>query len=419
MKILIIGNGGREHALAWKISQSPRISEVFVAPGNAGTALDKNLTNIGAKNIKEWLSFAKKEDISFTVVGPETPLAEGIVDIFQQSGLKIFGPTKAAAQLESSKIFAKSFMRRHDIPTAGFASFNDKIKAHDYVQQQGVPIVIKADGLAAGKGVVVAHENSVAHEAIELLLAQGGSILIEEFLTGEEASFIVMCDGINILPLATSQDHKRLLDGDKGPNTGGMGAYSPAPIVTPELHARIMREIIHPTISGMMEEGIPYTGFLYAGIMIDRNGNPKTLEFNCRLGDPETQPLLMRLKSDLVELLDFGIHRKLDKIDAIWDRRPAVGVVLAAPGYPFNPESGALIKNLPEPQEDAYVFHAGTLCQGSQILTNGGRVLCVTALGDTLRLARQRAYELADQIVFSGKQMRHDIADRALLNKPT
>ncbi|MBU6459508.1 MAG: phosphoribosylamine--glycine ligase [Proteobacteria bacterium] len=417
MKILIIGNGGREHALAWKISQSTKCSQIFVAPGNAGTQLDKNLTNINLTHLDAWLAFALKEQIDLTIVGPEAPLAEGVVDAFQAAGLKIFGPTKAATQLESSKIFAKHFMRRHHIPTATFAEFDNKIAAHEYVNQQNAPIVIKADKLAGGKGVIVAQNINDAHEAIENLLEPDSSILIEEFIEGEEASFIVLSDGKNILPLATSKDHKRLLDEDKGPNTGGMGAYSPAAIVTPEVHARIMREIINPTISGMDKENIPFTGFLYAGVMIDKKGNPKTLEFNCRLGDPETQPLLVRLKSDLLELIESAIDKTLHQAETVWDRRPAVGVVLASKGYPNQPETGFQITQLPDLEEGVQIFHAGTTCQNGQILTSGGRVLCVTAIGDTLKLARQRAYEVAEKISFSGKQMRHDIALKSNSNK--
>ena len=422
MKLLVIGGGGREHALAWKLAQSPRISRVFVAPGNAGTALNPDLANVAITAIPDLVAFAREEKIAFAVVGPEAPLAEGIVDAFRDAGLKIFGPSRKAAQLEASKDFAKSFMVRHGIPTAAYATFTDAAEAHAYLERQGAPIVIKADGLAAGKGVVVATTPDEAHAAVDMMLAgnrlgsAGARVVIEEFLAGEEASFIVMVDGTHVLPLATSQDHKRLLDGDQGPNTGGMGAYSPAPIVTPTLHARIMREIIQPTVPGMAQDGIPYTGFLYAGLMIDAAGNPKTLEFNCRMGDPETQPIMLRLKSDLTVLLEHAIGGTLDKTEAEWDRRVALGVVLAAAGYPDNPRKGDPIQGLPPSKggADFQVFHAGTALRGNEVVTAGGRVLCVTALGDSVKIAQQHAYQIADQIKFDGCQMRRDIGYRAI-----
>lgn len=420
MNILVIGNGGREHALAWKLAQSPRVSKVFVAPGNAGTALEPGLTNVAITGIPELVKFARDEQVMLTVVGPEAPLSQGVVNAFVAEGLKIFGPSKAAAQLESSKDFAKAFMARHGIPTAAYATFSDAAAAHDYVQQQGAPIVIKADGLAAGKGVVVAMSEAEAHDAIDMMLADnklgaaGARVVIEEFLEGEEASFIVMVDGDNILPLATSQDHKRLLDGDQGPNTGGMGAYSPAPVVTPEIHARAMREIIRPTVQGMAKDGIPYTGFLYAGLMIDKNGNPRTLEFNCRMGDPETQPIMLRLKSDLVDLVEHAVNGTLDQVEAQWDRRVALGVVLAAANYPDAPRKGDMITGLPQDLQDAHVFHAGTALEDGRPVTSGGRVLCVTALGESIRHAQARAYEVASGIHFDGCQMRRDIGYRAI-----
>jgi phosphoribosylamine--glycine ligase len=420
MKVLVIGSGGREHALAWKLAQSPRVQKVIVAPGNAGTARESNCDNALASNVEQWLALAKNEKIGLTVVGPEAPLAAGVVDAFRAEGLKVFGPTQAAAQLESSKDFAKAFMKRHGIPTAGYETFTDATAAHAHVDAHGAPIVIKADGLAAGKGVVVATTLDEAHAAIDMMLADnafgaaGARVVIEEFLTGEEASFIVMVDGRNVLAMASSQDHKRLLDGDAGPNTGGMGAYSPAPIVTPQMHARIMREIILPTVNGMARDGIVYTGFLYAGVMIDEAGNPKTLEFNCRFGDPETQPIMMRLKSDLVELIEHGINGTLDQIDADWDRRVALGVVIAAGGYPDNPKRGDVVRGLGARYEDAHVFHAGTSLQDGNVVTSGGRVFCVTALGDTVKIAQKRAYEVAEDIVFDGMQMRRDIGWRAI-----
>jgi phosphoribosylamine--glycine ligase len=423
MKLLVIGSGGREHALAWKLAQSPRVQKVFVAPGNGGTAVENGLENVAISAIPELLAFAKKEGIHLTVVGPEAPLAAGVVDTFTEAGLRIFGPRRAAAQLEASKDFAKAFMIRHGIPTARYATFTAAGEAKAYVDKHGAPIVIKADGLAAGKGVVVAATREEAHAAIDAMLgekklgAAGERVVIEEVLEGEEASFIVMSDGVNVLPLATSQDHKRLRDGDQGPNTGGMGAYSPAPIVTPRLHARVMREIIAPAIQGMAKDGTPYVGFLYAGLMIDASGTPKTLEFNCRLGDPETQPILMRLKSDLYDLIDHALAGTLDRVKADWDRRSALGVVLAAHNYPDEPRKGDKIEGLPKPTDDCRVFHAGTRKDGKAIITNGGRVLCVTALGDSVKMARTRAYEAIDQIRFAGMQYRKDIGHRALKRK--
>ena len=420
MKLLVIGSGGREHAIAWKLAQSPRVQKVFVAPGNGGTATENGLENIEIASVPELISFAKKEQIHLTVVGPEAPLAAGIVDAFQEAGLKIFGPLRAAAQLEASKDFAKQFMVRHGLPTAKHATFTNAAQAKAYVDRQGAPVVIKADGLAAGKGVVVAATLGEAKAAIDLMLVEnrlgdaGARVLVEEFLDGEEASFIVMADGTHALPLATSQDHKRLQDGDRGPNTGGMGAYSPAPVVTPRLHARVMREIIQPAIAGMAQDGTPYTGFLYAGLMIDEAGNPKTLEFNCRLGDPETQPIMLRLKSDLLALVEHALEGTLDRATADWDRRPALGVVLAAAGYPEEPRKGDEIGGLPKPTDECRVFHAGTKREGRRVLTNGGRVLCVTALGDSLKVARTRAYEAAGSIRFEGMQFRKDIGHRAL-----
>ena len=420
MKLLVIGSGAREHAIAWKLAQSPRVARVFVAPGNAGTAANPDLANVPITDIPVLIEFAKRQKIAFTVVGPEAPLAAGIVDAFRAAGLKIFGPTRAAAQLESSKDFAKRFMVRHNIPTARHASFEDAGAAHAYVKQQGAPIVIKADGLAAGKGVIVATTLDEAHDAINMMLEQnrfgnaGARVVIEEFLQGEEASFIAMVDGRNVLPLATSQDHKRLLDDDQGPNTGGMGAYSPAPVVTPTVHAKVMREIILPTVAGMASEGEPYIGFLYAGLMIDAEGNPKTVEFNCRLGDPETEPIMLRLKSDLVSLVEHALDQSLDRVEAEWDRRAALGVVLAAHGYPEKPRNGDVITTLPKSEDDVQIFHAATRLENGQLVTSGGRVLCVTALGDTVRIAQRRAYEIAEQIDFAGKQMRRDIGSRAL-----
>jgi phosphoribosylamine---glycine ligase len=423
MKLLVIGSGGREHAIAWRLANSPRVQKVFVAPGNGGTATENGVANLAVTGTRELVEFCKREHIHLTVVGPEAPLAAGVVDAFQQAGLKVFGPTRAAAQLESSKDFAKSFMQRHGIPTAAHRTFTSAREAKDYVAKRGAPIVVKADGLAAGKGVVVATSAAEAHAAIDAMLTEnrfgeaGARVVVEDFLPGEEASFIVMCDGTHVLPLATSQDHKRLRDGDQGPNTGGMGAYSPAPIVTPKVHARVMREIILPTVQGMAADGHPYTGFLYAGLMIDAAGNPKTLEFNCRLGDPETQPILLRLKSDLLELVERALEGALDKVEAQWDRRCALGVVMAAAGYPEEPRKGDLIEGLPKPAEDCRVFHAGTALKDGAVVTHGGRVLCVTALGDSLKMARARAYEAADAIRFDGMQFRRDIGHRGLKKK--
>jgi phosphoribosylamine---glycine ligase len=420
MKVMIIGGGGREHALAWKVTQNKQVSRVFVAPGNAGTALNPDMVNVPITSVPELVAFAQNEQIGMTIVGPEATLSQGVVDAFRAAGLKIFGPTKAAAQLESSKDFAKAFMIRHSIPTAAYATFTEAKAAHDYVNAQGIPIVIKADGLAAGKGVVVAMSLDEAHDAIDSMLSDnklgsaGARVVIEEFLTGEEASFIVMVDGKNILPLATSQDHKRLLDGDQGPNTGGMGAYSPAPVVTPTIHAKVMREIIKPTVEGMTADGIPYTGFLYAGLMISPNGEVKTLEFNCRLGDPETQPILMRLKSDLVKLTVHAVNGTLDQVEAEWDRRTALGVVMASANYPDTPRSGDVITGLPDGTNDMQVFHAGTAMNGDQVVTSGGRVLCVTALGETVKYAQAQAYEALDEIKFDGAQFRKDIGYRAV-----
>jgi phosphoribosylamine--glycine ligase len=420
MKILVVGSGGREHALAWKLAQSERIQMVYVAPGNGGTARDIRLVNVQLSDPEQLAEFVVKESIALTVVGPEIPLAAGIVDLFRARGLKIFGPTQQAAQLESSKDFAKSFMERHGIPTAKFKTFTDVELAHAYVDEQGAPIVIKADGLAAGKGVVVAMQLEEAHAAVDQMLADnrygdaGARIVIEEFLAGEEASFIVMCDGKNVLPLATSQDHKRLKDHDEGPNTGGMGAYSPAPIVTPAMHARVMREIINPTINGMAKDGIIFTGFLYAGLMIDDKGNPKTLEFNCRMGDPETQPIMARLKSDLVGVMEAAVNGTLDTVELEWDRRTAVGVVMAAAGYPDSPRKGDVIDGIPAETPECVTFHAGTEQAGGKLLTSGGRVLCVVGLGDSVKMAQKQAYDTVDQIHFNGAQFRRDIGWRGL-----
>ena len=420
MKLLVIGSGGREHALAWRLAQSPRIQKVYVAPGNAGTARENGLENVAITSVDDLVAFAEREQIYLTVVGPEAPLAAGVVNAFRAKSLPIFGPTREAAQLESSKDFAKRFMQRHKIPTAAFATFGNAEEAHAYVDAQGAPIVIKADGLAAGKGVVVAMDSAEAHAAIDMMLTDnrmgdaGARVVIEEFLEGEEASFIVMCDGAHALPLATSQDHKRLREGDEGPNTGGMGAYSPAPVVTPAVHARAMREVIMPTLNGMAQDGIPYTGFLYAGLMIAPDGSVKTLEFNCRMGDPETQPIMLRLKSDLVDLVEAAIHCKLKDTEAEWDRRVALGIVMAAAGYPESPRKCDVIHGLPPAGDDYHVFHAGTALSGKEVVTAGGRVLCVTALGDNVRAAQMRAYEIAEQIEFAGMLMRRDIGHRAI-----
>jgi phosphoribosylamine--glycine ligase len=423
MKILVIGSGGREHALAWRLAQGARVQKVFVAPGNAGSALEDGLENVNITAIPELVEFAKREGIHFTVVGPEAPLAAGVVDAFRAEGLKIFGPTKAAAQLESSKDFAKRFMTRHNIPTAFFDTFSDIAAAKAYVEKNGAPIVIKADGLAAGKGVVVAMSKEEAFEAIDMMLSDnklgdaGARVVIEEFLEGEEASFIVMVDGKNVLALASSQDHKRLKDKDEGPNTGGMGAYSPAPVVTPTIHAKAMREVILPVVRGMEAEGNTFTGFLYAGLMVSPDGGIKVLEFNCRMGDPETQPIMLRLKSDLSVLMEHAIAGTLDKVEAEWDRRTALGVVMAAANYPDTPRKGDAITGLPKNLEDAHVFHAGTAMQDGQVVTSGGRVLCVVALGDSVRVAQKRAYDIADTIHFDGCQMRRDIGYRAIGRK--
>jgi phosphoribosylamine---glycine ligase len=420
MKVLVIGSGGREHALAWKVTQNKEVSMVYVAPGNAGTATNPDMKNVPITKVEDLVKFALDEQIQLTIVGPEAPLSQGVVDAFRAQGLKIFGPTKAAAQLESSKDFAKAFMFRHGIPTAKYETFSDATKAHTYIDANGAPIVIKADGLAAGKGVVVAMTLDEAHAAVDAMLSDnklgdaGARVVIEEFLEGEEASFMVMVDGKNILPLATSQDHKRLLDKDLGPNTGGMGAYSPAPVVTPAIHAKVMREIIKPTVEGMAKDGIPYTGFLYAGLMISPNGDVKTLEFNCRMGDPETQPIMMRLKSDLVTLAEHAVNGTLNQIETEWDRRFALGVVMASANYPETPKLGDEITGLPKNVDDGYVFHAGTTLIDGKVVTSGGRVLCVTALGETVKFAQQQAYRMIEDIQFEGAQYRTDIGYRAI-----
>jgi phosphoribosylamine--glycine ligase len=430
MNVLVIGGGGREHAMAWKLAQSSKVQMVYVAPGNGGTALDGRLKNIAITDVVELRLWAQENKIGLTVVGPEVPLAAGVVDEFRKHGLRIFGPTKAAAQLESSKAFSKAFMRRHGIPTAEYATFSEPVAAHAYVNKMGAPTVVKADGLAAGKGVVVAMTLDEAHAAIDFMLGdntlgvthndgEDGAavprVVIEEFLEGEEASFIVMCDGKDVVALATSQDHKRLLDDDQGPNTGGMGAYSPAPVVTPQIHARAMREIILPTLKGMEQDGIPYTGFLYAGLMIDAQGHVKTLEFNCRMGDPETQPILMRLKTDFLDVLWAAAEPGgLSNMELEWDRRTALGVVVAAHGYPMSPRKGDAIEGLPSESENAMVFHAGTELQGGTVRTTGGRVLCVTALAENARAARQVAYEVVHGIRYDGMQYRTDIGHRAV-----
>jgi phosphoribosylamine--glycine ligase len=424
MKVLVIGNGGREHALAWKLTLSPKVQRVYVAPGNGGTALDKRLHNVAITDFNALADYALAERIVLTVVGPEAPLAAGVVDFFRSRGLRVFGPTQAAAQLESSKAYAKAFMKRHGIPTAAYETFSDAAAAHTYVTGKGAPIVIKADGLAAGKGVVVATTLAQAHEAIDWMLLDnrlgvihnegGARVVIEDFLDGEEASFIVLSDGKNVLPLATSQDHKRLQDHDEGPNTGGMGAYSPAPVVTPNVHARVMHEIVMPTIAGMADDGIPFSGFLYAGLMIDPQGQPRTVEFNARMGDPETQPIMMRLKTDLFDVLMHATAGTLDQVELDWDRRVALGVVMAAHGYPLSPRKGDVVEHLPAEAPDAVVFHAGTTLQDGQLRTAGGRVLCVTALGDSVKQAHTRAYELLHGIHFDGAQFRNDIGFRAI-----
>lgn len=420
MKVLVIGAGGREHALAWKLAQSPRVSKVLVAPGNAGTATEEGVANVPLSAIPGLIEFAKKEAIALTVVGPEAPLAAGVVDAFQAAGLRIFGPSQRAARLESSKDYAKAFMVRHGIPTAAYATFTDAGQAHAYIDRQGMPIVIKADGLAAGKGVVVATGPREAHAAVDMMLvdnkmgAAGARVVIEEFLDGEEASFIVLSDGRHALALASSQDHKRLRDGDEGPNTGGMGAYSPAPVITPDIHAKVMREVVQPAINGMEKDGVPYVGFLYAGLMIGKDSQLKVLEFNCRMGDPETQPIMMRLKSDLVTLIEHALEGALDRVAAEWDPRVALGVVLATAGYPDLPRKGDIIQGLTSGGDDFHVFHAGTALKDQQVVTSGGRVLCVTALGHNVKTAQRRAYEIADRIHFEGMQLRRDIGYRAI-----
>ncbi|KWE52599.1 phosphoribosylamine--glycine ligase [Burkholderia ubonensis] len=425
MKLLVVGSGGREHALAWKLAQSPRVQMVYVAPGNGGTAQDERLKNVDITSLDALADFAESEGVAFTLVGPEAPLAAGIVNLFRARGLKIFGPTREAAQLESSKDFAKAFMKRHGIPTADYETFSDAAAAHAYIDAKGAPIVVKADGLAAGKGVVVAMTLDEAHAAVDMMLSgnklgdAGARVVIEQFLDGEEASFIVMVDGKHALALASSQDHKRLLDEDRGPNTGGMGAYSPAPIVTPQMHARVMREIIMPTVRGMEKDGIRFTGFLYAGLMIDKDGNPRTLEFNCRMGDPETQPIMARLKSDFSKVVEQAIAGTLDTVELDWDRRTALGVVLAAHGYPDAPRKGDRINGIPAETEQAVTFHAGTTLDGDKLTTSGGRVLCVVGLADSVREAQQHAYETINQINFEGMQYRRDIGYRALSRKST
>ena len=423
MKILIIGGGGREHALAWKTAQSPKVEKVFVAPGNAGSAREKKCENVAvqAEDVDGLLKFAQTNKIDLTLVGPETPLVLGVVDRFKAAGLRCFGPTKAAAQLEGSKAFTKDFLARHKISTAAYGNFTDVAVAEAFIKKMGAPIVVKADGLAAGKGVIIAQTVDEAIAAARDMLAgnafgsAGHRVVVEEFLEGEEASFIVMVDGEHILPLATSQDHKRVGDGDTGPNTGGMGAYSPAPVVTPALHARILREVIEPTVRGMAAEGHPYTGFLYAGVMIGRDGVPKVLEYNCRFGDPETQPVMLRLQSDLVALVEAALDGRLDKIEATWDARPALGVVMAAGGYPGAYKKGDVIGGLPtQDAPDAKVFHAGTALKDGNVVTSGGRVLCVTALGATVGAAQKRAYEVARRISWASAQYRTDIGYRAI-----
>ena len=425
MKLLVIGGGGREHAIAWKLAQNPRVQKVFVAPGNAGTATEPGVENLALTGIAELAEFAARENVRFTVVGPEAPLAEGVVDFFRSRKLRIFGPTRAAAELESSKAFAKDFMQRHGIASAAYASFTETRSAHEYIDAHRAPVVVKADGLAAGKGVVVAITAAEAHRAVDRMLVDhtmgdaGKRIVIEEFLEGEEASFIVMCDGEHVLPLATSQDHKRLNDGDRGPNTGGVGAYSPASVVTPELNERIVREIIQPVIAGMAQEGRTYTGFLYAGLMIAKGGDAKVLEFNCRLGDPETQPIMLRLKSDLFEFVELALEGRLDSARVQWDRRAALGVVVAAPGYPDAPRTGDVISGLPAAGEEFRVFHAGTALRDGSVVTSGGRVLCVTALGDSIKIAQRRAYQVLEGIRFDGMQYRRDIGHRAIAARKT
>jgi phosphoribosylamine---glycine ligase len=416
MKVLVIGSGGREHALAWKLAQGARVQTVYVAPGNGGTATDPALKNVPITDIAALADFAQAEKVALTVVGPEAPLAAGVVDLFRARGLRIFGPTKAAAQLESSKSFAKAFMQRHGIPTALYASFTEAAAAHAHVDKVGAPIVVKADGLAAGKGVVVAATAAEAHAAIDQMLAvPGGRVVIEEFMAGEEASFIVVSDGHDVVTLATSQDHKRVGEGDTGPNTGGMGAYSPAPVVTPNVHAKVMHEIIQPTIAGMARDGVPFTGFLYAGLMIDAQGQPRTVEFNARLGDPEGEPILMRLKSDLFELLMAATEGQLGSVELQWDRRVALAVVVAAHGYPADPRKGDVINGVPAGGEELRVFHAGTVLDGGVLKSSGGRVLCVTALGDSVKVAQQRALAAVQQVRLEGAHWRSDIGHRAIV----
>ena len=420
MKLLVIGSGGREHALAWKLAQSPKVATVFVAPGNAGTAPEPKLQNLPLTAHTDLIDFCRKENVAFTIIGPEAPLAAGIVDDFRAAGLPVFGPTRAAAQLESSKDFAKAFMKRHGIPTAGYQTFDNAQQAHDYVDAKGAPIVIKADGLAAGKGVIVAMTLAEAHAASDDMLLgnkmgnAGARVVIEDFLQGEEASFIVMVDGEHVLPMATSQDHKRLLDNDQGPNTGGMGAYSPAPVVTPEVYRRTMDEIILPTVRSMAADGCEFTGFLYAGLMIDENGAPRTIEFNCRFGDPETQPIMSRLDSDLADLVQAALDRRLDKVQAEWNPQTAVGVVLAAAGYSDSPRKGDAIEGMEAANKIGKVFHAGTAVSDGHTVTNGGRVLCVVGLGDDVKQAKAKAYEAVEKIHFEGMQYRKDIADKAI-----
>ena len=427
MKILVVGSGGREHALAWKIAQSPKVQMVYVAPGNGGTPVESKhlhgITNVPITDIQDLATFAMNENIAYTVVGPEKPLSEGIVDVFRSKGIKVFGPTQKAAQLESSKDFAKSFMKRHGIPTADYETFHDAKAAHAYIDLKGAPIVIKADGLAAGKGVVVAMTLAEAHQAVDMMLSDnklgdaGARVVIEEFLVGEEASFIVMVDGVNILPLATSQDHKRLLDHDQGPNTGGLGAYSPAPVVTPEIYAKVLRQIIKPTVQGMAKDGIPFTGFLYAGLMISPDKEVKTLEFNCRMGDPETQPIMARLKSDFVDVLIHAENQSLNEVDLEWDSRVALGVVMAAHNYPNSPRLGDEITGIPAETDHHVVFHAGTTYKDGKLVTNGGRVLCVVGLDGNVKGAQTRAYEALKSIQFNGAQYRSDIGHLAIKTK--
>ena len=423
MHILIIGGGGREHALAWKVAQSARVKKIYVAPGNAGTAREAKCENvaIAADDVGGLLKFAQANKIDLSIVGPETPLVLGVVDRFRAAGLRCFGPTQASAQLEGSKAFAKDFLARHNIPTAAYGNFTDVAAAEAFIKKMGAPIVVKADGLAAGKGVIIAETMDEANAAVRDMLAgnafgeAGHRVVVEEFLQGEEASFIVMADGRHVLALATSQDHKRIGDGDTGPNTGGMGAYSPAPVVTPEIHARVMREVIEPTVRGMAQEGHPYTGFLYAGLMIDARGNIKVLEFNCRFGDPETQPVMLRLKSDFVTLIEAALDGRLDQVTAEWDTRAALGVVMAAGGYPDAYEKGDFIEGLPITDvPNAKVFHAGTALKDGKAVTSGGRVLCVTALGGTVAAAQKHAYEIVQQIRWKGAQYRRDIGYRAI-----